>query len=108
MLAHPAGVQSGDFVTAVPEIRIRNLNEAPVRPDGDYVLYWMIALRRLGRDFAPRRAAGAAAAGARPAAVGRVTMSAPGWSASAAWAGIPPGGGRRGGRVSSGGRWSSS
>ncbi|HJX26846.1 MAG TPA: deoxyribodipyrimidine photolyase, partial [Thermoanaerobaculia bacterium] len=44
-------------MTAVPEIRIRNLNEAPVRPDGDYVLYWMIAFRRLGWNFALERAA---------------------------------------------------
>lgn len=44
-------------MTAVPEIRIRTLNEAPVRPDGDYVLYWMIAFRRLGWNFALERAA---------------------------------------------------
>jgi deoxyribodipyrimidine photo-lyase len=44
-------------VTVVPEIRIRTLNEAPVRPDGDYVLYWMIAFRRLGWNFALERAA---------------------------------------------------
>ena len=40
-----------------------------VRPDGDYVLYWMIAFRRLGWNFGLERAAGAGAR-ARPAAGG--------------------------------------
>ena len=44
-------------MTAVPEIRIRSCNSAPVRGDGQYVLYWMIAFRRLGWNFALERAA---------------------------------------------------
>jgi deoxyribodipyrimidine photo-lyase len=44
-------------VTSVPEIRIRPLSRAPVRPQGDYVLYWMIAVRRTGWNFALERAA---------------------------------------------------
>jgi deoxyribodipyrimidine photo-lyase len=44
-------------VTAVPEIRVRSLNDAPVRPEGEYVLYWMIAFRRLGWNFALEQAA---------------------------------------------------
>jgi len=44
-------------VTAVPEIRIRECNTAPVRADGQYVLYWMIAFRRLGWNFALEHAA---------------------------------------------------
>jgi deoxyribodipyrimidine photo-lyase len=44
-------------LTAVPEIRIRSCNAAPVRSDGQYVLYWMIAFRRLGWNFALERAA---------------------------------------------------
>lgn len=41
---------------AVPEIRRRVLNAAPVRPDGEYVLYWMIASRRCEWNFALDRA----------------------------------------------------
>ena len=40
----------------VPEIRIRPLNEAPLRGDGDYVLYWMIANRRTRYNFSLDRA----------------------------------------------------
>jgi deoxyribodipyrimidine photo-lyase len=40
----------------VPEIRIEACNDAPVRPDGDYVLYWMIAARRAGWNFGLQRA----------------------------------------------------
>ena len=40
----------------VPKIRIRECNDAPIRPDGDYVLYWMIAFRRLTSNFSLQRA----------------------------------------------------
>ncbi|HEY2822123.1 MAG TPA: hypothetical protein VGJ06_13855 [Candidatus Acidoferrum sp.] len=40
----------------VPEIRIRNCNEAAVRPAAKYVLYWMIAARRVTHNFALDRA----------------------------------------------------
>ena len=40
----------------VPKIRIREGNTAEVRPGGDYVLYWMIASRRLHFNFALDRA----------------------------------------------------
>jgi deoxyribodipyrimidine photo-lyase len=40
----------------VPQIRIRNVNDVPVRGDGQYVLYWMIASRRLHFNFALDRA----------------------------------------------------
>jgi len=43
-------------VHRVPELRIRDLNGAPVRPDGKYVLYWMIAARRPHWNFALDRA----------------------------------------------------
>lgn len=36
----------------VPAIRIRQANDAPVRPSGRFVLYWMIASRRLSYNFA--------------------------------------------------------
>lgn len=41
---------------AVPKIRIRAVNVARTREDGDYVLYWMIASRRLHFNFALDRA----------------------------------------------------
>jgi deoxyribodipyrimidine photo-lyase len=37
---------------AVPAIRVRCVNDAPLRPAGAYVLYWMTASRRLGWSFA--------------------------------------------------------
>jgi len=40
----------------VPAIRIRNCNVAPVRGSGSYVLYWMIANRRLTYNSALDRA----------------------------------------------------
>ncbi len=41
---------------SVPAIRISKGNSAPVRAVGDYVLYWMIASRRLRYNFALDRA----------------------------------------------------
>lgn len=43
-------------MAAVPEIRIRQANEAPVEPNGNFVLYWMIACRRTRWNFALDRA----------------------------------------------------
>jgi len=40
----------------VPELRIEAGNDDPVRPDGDYVLYWMIASRRAGWNYGLQRA----------------------------------------------------
>ncbi len=40
----------------VNPIRIRTCNQAPVQPQGHYVLYWMIANRRLTFNFALDRA----------------------------------------------------
>jgi deoxyribodipyrimidine photo-lyase len=40
----------------VPEIRIRTGNESSVNPDGNYVLYWMIANRRAAWNFSLDRA----------------------------------------------------
>ena len=53
-------------MTSVPEIRVQACNEAPVRPDGEYVLYWMTAFRRLGWNFALQRAADRARELGRP------------------------------------------
>jgi deoxyribodipyrimidine photo-lyase len=41
---------------SIPELRIQTLNKHASRPDGDYVLYWMIAFRRLSWNFALDRA----------------------------------------------------
>ncbi|MGB2637042.1 MAG: hypothetical protein WAM58_24150 [Candidatus Acidiferrum sp.] len=41
---------------SVPTIRIRKCNDAPLRPGANYVLYWMIASRRLRYNFALDRA----------------------------------------------------
>ena len=41
----------------VPDIRIQVLNANSVNGAGDFVLYWMIAYRRVRRNFALQRAA---------------------------------------------------
>jgi deoxyribodipyrimidine photo-lyase len=43
-------------MSSIPPRRIRPLNDVPVRLDGDYVLYWMIAARRTRHNFALDRA----------------------------------------------------
>ncbi len=35
----------------VPELRVRAVSDAPLRPDGEFVLYWMIAARRARWNF---------------------------------------------------------
>jgi len=44
-------------MSRVPEIRIRTLNPAAVNPGGDFVLYWMVAFRRVRWNFGLQRAA---------------------------------------------------
>jgi deoxyribodipyrimidine photo-lyase len=41
---------------SVPTIRVRACNGAPVRADGNFVLYWMIAFRRTTWNFSLQRA----------------------------------------------------
>jgi deoxyribodipyrimidine photo-lyase len=41
---------------AVPEVRLRAVNDRPMRRDGDFVVYWMIAARRCRANFALQRA----------------------------------------------------
>lgn len=36
----------------IPAIRLTDANQAPIRGEGDYVLYWMVAHRRLAWNFA--------------------------------------------------------
>ena len=38
-------------MSAVPALRLQVLNDAPVNPRGEYVLYWMIATRRTSWNF---------------------------------------------------------
>src|SRR5688572_2678186 len=53
----------------VPAVRIRLANDAPVRADRAYVLYWMIAARRARSSFALQRAVELARELARPLVV---------------------------------------
>jgi deoxyribodipyrimidine photo-lyase len=50
----------------VPGLRVNAVNAAASRPDGAYVLYWMIAARRASCNFALERAVEWAAALSRP------------------------------------------
>jgi len=43
-------------IRAVPAERVSALNEAPVNPNGGYVLYWMTAQRRVRANFSLQRA----------------------------------------------------
>lgn len=43
-------------MTPIPPLRIRELNAHSIRPDGDYVIYWMTAFRRPRWNFALQRA----------------------------------------------------
>jgi deoxyribodipyrimidine photo-lyase len=51
---------------AVPEVRLRAANDRPVRPTGDFVVYWPIAARRRRANFALQRAGDLARALQRP------------------------------------------
>lgn len=43
-------------MSGVPNVRIHRCNDAPLRTDGQFVLYWMIANRRMRYNFALDRA----------------------------------------------------
>lgn len=57
------------FTGGAPPIRVRRVNQAPVRADGSFVLYWMIAARRPHSNFALDRAVAWAAELRRPLVV---------------------------------------
>ena len=42
-------------MTTVPALRVQECNAAPVRADGDFVLYWMTAFRRTHWNFSLQR-----------------------------------------------------
>lgn len=44
------------MIPSLPSIRIRTLRHKPFNPDGDFVLYWMIANRRIHYNFSLQRA----------------------------------------------------
>jgi deoxyribodipyrimidine photo-lyase len=48
--------QSRSVRSQVPALRVRSLNDAPVRISGSYVLYWMTFQRRMHWNFALQRA----------------------------------------------------
>jgi deoxyribodipyrimidine photo-lyase len=48
--------RAAEGLVGVPASRVRACNNAPLRADGEYVLYWMIAARRTGWSFALQRA----------------------------------------------------
>ena len=39
-----------------PTIRITSLNQSPINLEGDYIIYWMVAQRRLSWNFGLQRA----------------------------------------------------
>ena len=53
-------------MTQTPAVRIRDLNQQSVRRDGQFVVYWMTAYRRLSSNFALQRAAELARAYHKP------------------------------------------
>jgi len=55
--------------SSIPGSRLRSVNDRPVRPDGGYVLYWMVAARRRRANFGLQRAVGLARAFDRPLVV---------------------------------------
>ncbi len=52
--------------TTIPSLRVRAANDRPLRPDGDYVLYWMIASRRTRFNFALEHAVARSVALGKP------------------------------------------
>ena len=43
-------------MNTVPKIRIKTLCKEPVKADGEFILYWMIAYRRTGWSFSLQKA----------------------------------------------------
>jgi deoxyribodipyrimidine photo-lyase len=62
-------------------LRIQQRNEAPIRTGGDYVLYWMIATRRVRWNFALDRAVGWSRELAKPLLVLEALRSDYRWAA---------------------------
>lgn len=56
-------------MNAVPAVRVRAANRAGIAPEGDFVLYWMTAARRVRSNFALQHAVAHALALGRPLVV---------------------------------------
>jgi len=82
MPSRPASVRSSasDPVTGARDPRLRKANAAPVRPQGDYVLYWMTAFRRLSWNFALDHAAARARELGKPLVVFEPLRAAYPWA----------------------------
>ena len=57
---------SREMLMSVPPLRVHPVNRQPVRPAGEFVLYWMLATRRTRYNFALQQAASEAARLGRP------------------------------------------
>jgi deoxyribodipyrimidine photo-lyase len=53
---HPSPTPAGVSRAGVPRERTQALNAAPLRPERDHVLYWMVAARRSRSNFGLQRA----------------------------------------------------
>ncbi len=60
-LAVPLLQGLSDCMIPISSVRLRDVNGRPIRPDGEFVLYWMIAARRTRSNFALQHAAREAA-----------------------------------------------
>ncbi len=65
----------------MPSLRIRDANDAPLRPRRDYVLYWMTAARRPGWNFALDRAVARARELGRPLVIFEALRAGYRWAA---------------------------
>jgi len=67
-------------MSEVPGLRIRAANSRPANPDGEYVLYWMIAQRRTTWNFALQHAVAEAQARRQPLVVLEALRSGHRWA----------------------------
>ena len=56
VIASQSVSMNSTFVSSVPSVRVRSLNQWPLNPAGGFVLYWMTAYRRTRFNFALQRA----------------------------------------------------
>lgn len=44
------------MISKIPELRLRTVNDGSINAEGEFVLYWMIAVRRTEWNFSLQRA----------------------------------------------------
>ena len=66
----------------IPPQRILTRNEHPKRPDGDWVVYWMMAARRPGWNFGLQRAIEAADSLGKPLVVVEALSASYPWASA--------------------------